>query len=224
MYFDRVGFQNAKTIKIITAPVNLPVTLTDMKAYLRVDTSDDNDLITSLIKAAASLVRNHIKRALITETLELQLDRFNPEYGDERLLALGSGMHTGHVASYLSGNGYVDLQFPPVQSITSITTYDTSNSSSVFSSSNYTLDTERGRVFLNDGQSWPTDLRDRAAIQIRYVAGYGDDDTDIPDAIRQAIRALVAKMYDCREVCSTVDGLSEALLAPYRLYDDLGAL
>jgi len=66
-------------LKLKTAPSVEPVTLDQAKLHLRVDSSDDNTLITALITTARQLAERETKRAFITQTWELHLDRALPE-------------------------------------------------------------------------------------------------------------------------------------------------
>lgn len=211
---------NRKSLNIITAPAVLAVSVADMKSYLRVDTSDDDDLIQAFIESATEYIKQYIRRSLITETLELTMDGFGTAEYDP-LIKLGAGVHTGSYA-YLTGYGNeFDLPFCPIQSITSIKTYDRDNTESTYSSANYELDETGGRVYLNEGYTWPSNLRAREAVKVRYVSGYGDAGSDIPAPITQAIKLYVGKMYDCREACEMPD-MCKSLLAAYKLYDDMG--
>lgn len=211
---------NRKSLQIITEPTTTPVTLSDLKVYLRVESTEEDWIIQEFIEAATSQVQNYIKRAIITQTLELTMDGF-ADYTDEKLLALGAGVHTGS-RSYLTGySSQIDLPMPPVQSITSIKTFNRSNTESTFSSSNYELNEQGGAVYLNDGALWPSDLRDREAVKVRYVAGYGDSGSSVPKPIIQTIRSIAAEMYDCRESCELTT-MHKTMLSPYRLIDRLG--
>src|SRR5665213_2622204 len=58
------------------APTIEPMTLTGAKVGLRVDTSDEDDLISNLITAAREYVELRTQLALMTQTWVLQLDRF----------------------------------------------------------------------------------------------------------------------------------------------------
>lgn len=212
---------NRKSLSVITAPATSPVSLSDMKAYLRVDTSSDDTLIQSFIDAATESIKQYLKRSLITETLELTMDGFNGD-SDARLDSLGAGVHEISVPYVLGYGNEVDLQFPPVQSITSLKTYTRANVESTYDSAKYELDEQGGRLYLNEGETFPSDLRSREAVKIRYIAGYGDAGSDIPAPILQAIKLYVGKMYDCREACE-MPSQCKTTLAPYKLVDFIGA-
>lgn len=211
---------NRKSISVVTKPATLAVSLSDMKDYLRVDGTDDDSLITSFIESATDVVKQYLRRSLITETLELTMDGFG-EAQEDPLLRLGSGVHTGSYV-YLTGRGNeFDLPFLPIQSVTYIKTFDRDNTESTFDSAKYELDETGGRVYLNEGETWPDNLRHRESVKVRYVAGYGDASTDLPSPIIQAIKLYVGKMYDCREACE-MPGMCYKLLDGYKLYDGMG--
>jgi hypothetical protein len=192
-----------------------------MKDYLRVTTSDDDALIDDFVSSATEQVKQYIRRSLITETLKLTMDGFGDNADiDARLDSLGAGVHTVS-RNYILGRPHeVDLPFLPIQVINSVTTYDRSNNSSVFSSSKYELDETGGRLYLNEGETWPDNLRSREAVEINYDAGYGDSPSDVPAPIVQAVKQQVGKMYDCREACELSDAC-KGILAPYKIMDNL---
>lgn len=61
-------------LKLITTPAAEPITLDEAKNHLKVDSADDNALISTLIKTARQLTERETKRALITQTWKLYLD------------------------------------------------------------------------------------------------------------------------------------------------------
>lgn len=208
---------NRKSVSVTTSSDSPIVSVSDMAAFLKLDDdSADNALLASYIEVATEAVKNFTNRAIKTETLTYTSDGFSAKDGDEALIAMGPGVHTGSRSYILGGYDYIDLPFPPLQSITSITTYDTANSGTVFSSASYSTDTTGGRVYLNSGYSWPTDLRDHNAVEIIYVAGYGSG--SVPTPIEEAIRRYVAQIY---EGCEGMTAEIKRLLMPYRIMDQL---
>ena len=63
-----------------TAPAVEPVTLTAAKAHLRVDISDDDDLITAIIKAAREWCEEYLDRTLIHTQWTMRMDAFPWEF------------------------------------------------------------------------------------------------------------------------------------------------
>jgi len=153
------------------------VTLGEAKSHLRVDSTDDDFVITSMIKAACKYCEGFQRRTYITQTRYLWLDAFP------------SGDH-------------IVMPYPPLQSITSILYYDTDDTEATFAATNYYVDAvnDPGRVYLNYGYSWPTTaLRPRNGIKITYVAGYGTLTSSLPDMVRQAALMLIGHWYENRE-------------------------
>lgn len=95
-------------------PAAEPLTLSEAKLYLRVDSSADDTPITALIVSARISAEEYLKRSLITQSWKL---------------ALNDGTPCG-----------VSLPRGPVQSVTSVTAYDRAGASTVISASAYYLD------------------------------------------------------------------------------------
>ncbi len=211
---------NRKTVKTKTPPTALAVNLSDMKIYLRVDGTDDDTLITDLIKSSSEVIKNYLRRPLISETFEFFMDAFGDDNnGDEKLISYGSGEFVGSRNHILGEGDYIELPFPPIKSVTSITTYDRLNVGTVFSSTSYQIDELGGRIYLNEGYSWPDNLRNKEAIKIEFIAGFGDTEASIPLPIKQAIKEYTSCIYDCKSDC---DITNKRTLSPYRLIDYLG--
>lgn len=211
-------FRNRKTISVVTpqSATTPVISVADMKNFMRVDITTDDALIEEFIRTATEHITQYIRRSITVQTLELTMDSFGANYS--ALDSLGEGVHDLPKWYGQSNLNAIDLPFPSIVSITSITTYDRSNTSTVLSVLAYTLDTA-GRVYLNNGYNWPTDLRDQNAVVIRYIAGWGY--TNIPLPIRQAIRQYAAAMYDCRRMCDMSQEIL-TMLEPWRVLDPMG--
>ena len=100
---------------IHTEPASEPITLAEAKSYLRVDSSGDDALITSLISTARKLCEEHTQRAFMTQTYNLFLDAL--EDVDD---GLWEGIRTGAYINYYKN--YIELPMPPVVSVSHIKT------------------------------------------------------------------------------------------------------
>lgn len=205
---------NRKSVNVTASTDSPAVSIIDLKTFLRIDTSDDDPVVSAYIATATEAVKQYCRRAILTETFVFKADGFAYAGADDRLLALGPGVHTASVPYVLGGGETLDLPFPPLQSVTSIVTYDRSNNASTYSASKYGVDLQSGRIYLNEGETWPSDLRAQDAVQVTYVAGYGSG--SIPAPILQAIRGYVEQLYDG---CDGMTDEIKRLLAPYRLGD-----
>jgi len=116
----------------------------------------------------------------------------------------------------LGGGDTFDVAFPPLQSVTSVVTFDRGNNARTFDSAGYRVDMQSGRIYLNEGVTFPTDMRAQDAVQITYVAGYGSG--SIPAPILEAIRMYVTQLYDG---CAGMTDEARRMLAPYRRMDEL---
>ena len=178
-----------------TPPVVEPVTLDQAKAYLKVDTGDDDALITALIPAARARAEWHTGRAFLTQSWTLWCDAWPCD-------------------------GIVESPVPPLQSIASVTTYANDDTARVLDTALYQVDAESrpGRMALKPGAGVFADLRPINAIAIAFTAGYGDDAAMVPAPIAQAILRIVARLYAGRgDDASALDDVTLALLAPYRI-------
>jgi len=206
---------NSKSLETVTAADGDAVSLADLKAYLVIESTSDDDMLTRFIAQAQQAVQDYIHRAIQPQTLRLWMDAF-PGDNDDALVALGSGIHDISRRALLGDGDMIDLPMPPLVSVSSVKTYDTLNTESTFDSAAYMLDGSRGRLVLNSGYSWPTGLRAYRGVAIEYVAGYAT----IPGPIVAGITAYAAHLYECRGVCTMPD-TCKAMIEPYRIVDRL---
>jgi len=187
-------------LKLITPPATEPVSLAEVKTHLRVDITDDDDLITALVVAAREYCEAFQNRAYITQTWELTLDEF-PETP-------------------------LVIPKPPLQSVSSVKYIDYEGTETVFDAANYIVDTssEPGRLTLAYGVTWPTVTLQRLnGVKITFTAGYGDSASDVPQTVKQAILLLVGHWYENREaslvgsVSREIEFAVHALLWPERV-------
>lgn len=164
------------SVNVTTAPTEEPVSATEAKQYLAVDHSADDALIAVLITAARQEAEAQAARRFVTQTQDLLLSGW-------------------------PADGRIRLEYPPVQSVTSITYYDEDNTAHVMSSADYitVLDTNPPLIVLAGDASWPdATLRSVSPIRVRYVAGYGAA-AAVPARYKNLILALVASAYENRD-------------------------
>lgn len=208
---------NLKAYTLVTPPASEPVALADVKTFLRIDGNEDDAILTSLIASARRMGEEYTKRAFMTQTWQMVMDRFA-----ERVVMAPPGIHTAPPPYVLDGSQSIQLSRQPIQSVTSIKTTASGNSQTTVLAATYTLDTAMGRILLNEGYNWPTSLRGMSAVEINFVAGWPDA-ASVPEPIRQAIMQHVAASYS-NKVCADMPAGVQAMYDPFRLPEAFGVL
>lgn len=196
-------------LMLVTSPAREPMTLAEAKDHLRVDGADDDALISELISAARRQAEESTRRALITQTWRLFLDRWLMKSSIAR--DWREGVTEG--ADIRADPGSVEIPRPPLQQVASVKTYDESDAATTWAASNYFVDTasQPGRLVRRTGASWPTPGRAANGIEIEFAAGYGDNPGDVPEALRQGMLLLVGHLYEHREAVLEVEHGRSAL-------------
>ena len=139
-----------------------------------------------------------------------------------------NGRHIG--TNYDNRSRKTDTIWLPRPLLTSVTSIkytesgDSTDYSNTFAATNYSVITKRkpGCIVLKDASVWPsTALESNDPIQIIYVAGYGDERSDVPDALKHAIKLVLAEIYENRQdtvfsMRIETIGWLQRLLAPYK--------
>ena len=133
-------------LKLITPPTIEPISLSELKAHLRIDGTDEDALLNAIIKTAREHVEAITRRALIQQTWQLILDGW-----------------------WLSG-AILELPMPPLISVESIVYKDSAGTEYTLESNKYLYDaTDIGRLMLADGESFPTsELYPMGAVKITF--------------------------------------------------------
>lgn len=193
------------TISILTPAATDPVTLDEIKAHCRVDFTEDDAYLTSLIAAATDWVQRRTGRQLVTATLRQSWDSYPSVFHPVRPITQAYGPRVFYLGMEAA---MMTLDVEPVQSVSSVTYYDANDALQTVISTAYWVDlaTTPPRIIPKD--AWPNILWGRpSAFRIDFVAGYGVA-TDVPTLIKQGIMLLAAHWYERRE--ATVQNASIA--------------
>ena len=159
------------------------ISLAEIKSQCRIDTADDDTLLSVLIQAATDHLDGWagvLGRCLITQT-------WRQDFCD------------------WPANGKLRLPFPDVQSVT-VKYQDADDVETTMPSSLYELleDTIGSYVRFRKDFTSPALYDDKEfPISVTLVAGYGSAASAVPDAIRQAAMILAAHWYENREAVTT---------------------
>ena len=187
-------------LTLITPPADLPVTVDEVLAQLK-SPPDEDALILGYIRVATARAETVLNRSLINRTYDLTLDRWQDA---------------------------IEVPLPPLSSVTSIKYDDTDNVEQTVATTIYEVDTSGhpGIIKRISGQSWPdlvdTDTKSLSRIRVRFVSGYGENPTDIPDEIRHAVTLISCHFFWNREnvmvgrTVNEIPGTANDLLHSYR--------
>ena len=195
---------------LISAPGDEPVTATEAKLQCKVDVSADDALFTILIATARERAELAMGRALVSQTWDLELDRFPSE-------------------------PYIELSKPPLQSVTSLKYKDTTGTLQTWATTNYVVTGEQtapvlyarqacARINLAYGIVWPATYGQAADIIIRFVAGYGSA-SQVPSILKEAILLDIATLYRNRAnvvtgtIVSPIPNMSSAIYRAHRAHE-----
>ena len=161
-------------LALITAPTAEPISLAEIKSYLRVTATRDDAYIKKLLLWARKKVESDTGRAMLTQTWEQHHDGFvhNP-------ILIGRA---------------------PLASVVSVKYYDTDNVEQTWSSDEYEINEVSipGRLRPVSGSSYPATYSRMNAVTIRFTAG-ATSVSDVPVALIKATEYLVNHWYDNRE-------------------------
>lgn len=152
--------------------------LDDGIQYLRIPTpvsGEERNLVALCLDAAFDVAERDTDRAIRPQTWKLYLDAF-------------------------PCRSRIELPFPPLVSVASITYTKQDNTTATLSTSVYEVDNiaEPGRLALREGQAWPSDVKvGLNVVVIEFSAGYASIE-EIPKPFKIGILGLASHFYDSR--------------------------
>lgn len=159
-------------LKLISAPIEDPVTVEEMREYLRVDGEEFDTTIENLIKAAREAAQDYQNRAFYTQTWELSFDSFP-------IMP-------------------VKIPRPPLQNILSVKLFDSKGNEHIMDLNDFVIDkrAEPGRITFKHGKSWPNiELQPIDAVVIRFTAGH-DNINNLPSTVKLAYMVFVTHRFE----------------------------
>lgn len=170
-------------LTLLIAPTEEPVSLADAKSHLRVEHTDDDVLITSLIATALQAAEARTGRAFVTQQWRQTLDAWPVdsvvEIDKARLISV-------EAVSYLDSDG--------IRQTLDAATYQV------------VTDTLVGFVQPAYGTTWPACRCTPGSIRVDYTSGYGNA-AAVPQALKAWMLLAIATWYAQREA------LTEAIVA-----------
>ena len=187
-----------------TPPAVEPVALADAKAFLRIDTTDEDTLIQSLITTSRLQIEVALGLALIQQQWSIFLDRWplprDPGGAPIQPPSLEYVIPDPRARLYLDA-GAVVLPITPIQSVDAIRVYADDGTFVTLAPSLFTIDlvSRPARLIARSGSTVPDPARLLNGIEIAVTAGYGASPANVPGPITQALMMLVAHWYEHRD-------------------------
>lgn len=212
-------------------PTVEPVTLADAKLHLRVDVTDDDTLITSLIVAARQWCEEMTGRSFVTQTWAAKLPGFPGMTGIAGVPIYGvdpAWLPVRAISGVAAFRFAIRLPRGPVASVTSLTYLDGTGTQQTLDPATYIVAADEWGATVTPtwGTSWPQALVHPESVVVTYRAGYGSTADTVPSPIVAAIKLLIGTWYEQREAVSLsrftpseVPFTVDALLSPYRVLE-----
>ena len=182
---------------LMTPPAVEPISLEEAKAFLRVETSDEDAIIASLIASARIHVEAQAQLALVTQQWRIVLDCW-------------------------PAHGRIAVRPGPLRGVTAARVFDFDSETRAVDTQSLVPD--KGSSMLAF-MPWmlPMPTRIAAGIEIDVTVGFGDSAADVPEPLRQAVRLYVAHWYENRAVLAAegatvaLPSSAAGLIAPFRM-------
>ena len=161
-------------LQLRAGPLTEPVSLETAKTHLRIDGTDDDLLINSLITAARIFVETSIAKIMISQSWSYFRDAW-PK------------------------NGTMHLPLSPLISVDEIRLH-AEGSFSLLDAEDYAVDliSRDPRIKLRGGPPSPDTTRPLNRIEVQFTAGFGATVSDVPADLVQAVLMLATHWYEQR--------------------------
>lgn len=168
--------------EVITGPAAEPLTTSEVRNFLNLTSTDDDDMLTLLIQTAREWAQQTAGRVFLSQTIKEYWDRWPTECLDGPMLS-----------------GWT-LSVAPATSVTSIQYIDTAGATQTWATTNYTVDAKSvpARIVPTDAVQYPSLSNVPNAVFATYVAGYATV-AAVPPTARAAMLQKIAFLYENRE-------------------------
>lgn len=165
-------FLNSQRTLIRGTPAFEVMSVDEILPHVRADDSPEvRSMLLDYISAAREVIENDAQVSLVQRTTIIYLDCFPC--------------------------GPIEIRYPPVQSVTSISYIDGAGDTQTLAAELYRVDltSKPGRIYPAYGQTWPSTLDVSNAVVVTVPTGYASVGL-IPPCAKQAMRIAVKSMYD----------------------------
>lgn len=191
---------------LLTPAVSPALNLDEVKAHLKISGTDYDSQLLGLIEVVTQYAEKATGRDLINKTYKGYADSFS--------LLLDSLIKTGYYPTNCQDG--IQIRKSKLQSITSIQYYLDGVLTTLSSADYYFTDsTDYSSIYLVEGKTWPTADNRKQAVIITFVAGYGDDDCNIPKLLKQAMLSQLTLLFENAGDCAEETEQFKQLYTPW---------
>lgn len=155
------------SVEIVTPPAGQLLTVEAAKEHLRVDGSDQDDLIATYIEASRATIEAQCERAVLQQVRSLHLDAFPDE---------------------------IEVPGGFIQSIDSVTYLDSEGTLQTLAPAAYHAHLAGNPPTIEPIAEWPRTAPRRGAVEVTYTCGWPTAD-DVPPDLIHAAKLLVGHAY-----------------------------
>ena len=211
-----------------TQPLVEPVSLADAKLHLRIDSTDEDDLLANLVSTARAWCEDYCDRTFVMTQWTMRLDSFYGSVGSPVQFGLRADGSNIEGRQGTVPNLDVELPRPPMMQAGTATAVAITYTPAA-GAATATLDAAEYRVDRQAtpgvcrplyGQTWPSHLVDQNSTTVSWWAGYSSDGTGVPPQAKSAILMLVAHLWRNREMAAEA-ALTEVPFGVRALLDTL---
>lgn len=177
--------------EILTPSTKTVINLAEMKAFLRVDSDDENAVIEGLIKAAIADFETKTGYIILSQVWALTLDVWPTKQGKD---IWWDGVRQGAIEQLATG--YVSIEMRPFNAVTKVETIvDDGSFVEMLSDDYYSMpNMTEGQLFANR-VNFPSPARNQGGIKINFYVGH-QTEAKVPFNIKNAVMQLVEHWYE----------------------------
>jgi uncharacterized phiE125 gp8 family phage protein len=178
----------------VTAPSILPVNLTELKQFSRIDIDAEDAILCAFLSAATENVEAYVRRALLTQTWQYAISEW-------------------------PGSRVLRVPRPPLIQVNWIRILDDAGGYETLCATLYYLNkrSHPGEIILTNTATFIAPTRYPYGIEMEIRCGYGNAAANVPMELRQAILAWASKMYEERVPMKKPPMDVAEMLAPWRV-------
>lgn len=203
------------SLQVIAGPASEPVSVDLARRHLRVDHTDEDDLIAAYITGARTWAEGYLGRAMVSQQLRYTISQSAPPGGYPMLsMPLSLLVLPMWFQWPLAQQGSLRLPLQPVVSVDDIRYGQWGQADTVLvPDTDYDVDLRAGQLQIHPGsQILPNDH-----LSVTFTAGYSGNAV-LPGTFVPAILILTAFLYENRgDVAAEMPKAAEMLLTPHRL-------